>query len=329
MTSTSKSSSNKVHTEGEKALATPVTRNYAKSLGVDISQVNGTGKDGRVTNQDVDTFLAAPKHAVSKSVSESKKEVKAPVVSQPQLKGIGGKDLIKKITAIKKGMTKTMTESLNIPFFTYQDEYNCTKLMSLRKELKSNHHNLTLLPFFIKAISLALRNHPGMNINVNPDLDKDGYIHEYVIKHDHNIAIAVDSPLGLVVPIIHQVQNKSIIEINQECVELREKASTGKLTAQDYEGGTFSVSSVGNLGGTTFVPTILRPQGAIVAIGKAKKKAHYVETNKDGHVFVPIDSIWFSFSCDHRVIDGATCARFSEDIRKLIENPQNMLLNMN
>ena len=102
-----------------------------------------------------------------------------------------------------------------------------------------------------------------------------------------------------------------------------------KLTIDDFEDGTFSVSSVGNLGGTLFVPTILRPQGAIVAIGKAKTKASYVGVDGDGkHEFEPRDYIGFSFSCDHRVIDGATCARFSENIRKLIEDPQNMLLSM-
>ena len=110
-------------------------------------------------------------------------------------------------------MTKTMTESLSIPFFTYQDEYDCTALLGLRKELKSTHPNLTLLPFFIKAVSLSLKAYPEMNIHVNPDLDQDGYIYEYVIKHDHNISIAIDSKHGLLVPVIKQVQHKSIMDI--------------------------------------------------------------------------------------------------------------------
>lgn len=314
----------KIAFEGSKALATPATRHYAKEKNVDISKVKGTGKDGRVLDSDIDNFLAAPAPKPT-----SKPATHRPAVHQEALKGVSDLDKVKKITAIKKGMTKTMTESLSIPFFTYQDEYDCTALMKLRKDLKTQFPKLTLLPFFIKALSLGMRNHPGMNINVNPDVDEEGYIYEYVIKHDHNFAIAVDSAFGLVVPVVKNVQSKSIIEINQECIELRDKAAAGKLLASDYEGGTFSVSSVGNLGGTTFVPTILRPQGSIVAIGKAKKTAHYVETNANGHVFEPRDYIGFSYSCDHRVIDGATCARFSEDVRKLIENPQNMLLNMN
>jgi 2-oxoisovalerate dehydrogenase E2 component (dihydrolipoyl transacylase) len=319
-TPTTSQASKKVVATGGKVLSTPVTRHYAKTLGVDITQVVGTGKDGRVLDSDVDNFLNAP--AAKSGGFRS-------MVQQAPLKGITEQDDVKKIIGVMKGMTKTMTEALSIPSFTYQDEYDCTALMKLRKELKVANPKLTLLPFFVKAISLALRNHPLMNVNINPDVDDDGYIYEYVIKHDHNISVAVDSVNGLVVPNIKKVQTKSIIQINQDTMDLRDKAESGKLTMDDFEGGTFSVSSVGNMGGQSFVPTIMRPQGAIVAIGKAKKRAHFVETNEKGHVFEPRDFIGFSFSCDHRVIDGATCARFSEDVRKLIENPQNMLLNMN
>lgn len=304
---------------GGKALATPVTRNYAKAKGVDITLIKGTGKEGRVTNADIDSFINKPCQTVSGNNS--------PI--QPPLSGITDQDKVKKIGGVLKGMTKTMTEGLSIPAFVYQDEYDATQLIKLRKELKASNKNLTLLPFFIKAVSLSLRNSPQMNINVNPDTDEDGYIYEYVIKHDHNIAVAIDSPNGLVVPILKKVQDKSILQINEEIIQLREKASTGKLVKEDYQDATFSISSVGNLGGTYFVPTILRPQGAIIAIGKATKKPKYMGLTDKGHQWEPIDAINFSFSCDHRIIDGATCARFSEDIRKLIENPQNMLLNMN
>lgn len=304
---------------GDKALATPVVRNYAKTKGIDITQVRGTGKEGRVTNQDIDAFINKPLQA-----NPSRQ-----VPKQSSLVGITDEDKVKKIGGVLKGMTKTMTEGLSIPFFVYQDEYDATQLMKLRKDLKASNKNLTLLPFFIKAVSLSLRNSPKMNINVNPDTDEDGYIYEYVLKHDHNIAVAIDSPNGLVVPVLKKVQHKSILEINEEIIQLREKASAGKLAKEDYQDGTFSISSVGNLGGTYFVPTILRPQGAIIAIGKANKKPKYMGSTEKGHQWEPIDAINFSFSCDHRVIDGATCARFSEDIRKLIENPQNMLLNMN
>lgn len=303
-------------------MSTPATRNYAKTQGVDITQVKGSGNSGRITNHDIDNFKSqgsSSSHGASRKVSPT----------QAPLSGVTDQDKVKKIGGMMKGMTKTMTDALDIPFFVFQDEYDATNLVKLRKELKLSNPKLTMLPFFIKAISLSMRNSPSMNINVNPETDEDGYIKEYVIKHDHNIAVAIDTPNGLVVPVIKKVQLKSILDVNKELMELRDRANAGKLTADDYKDGTFSVSSVGNLGGTYFVPTILRPQGSIVAIGKLNKKPKYVGTEATGHQWEPIEAINFSYSCDHRVIDGATCARFSEDVRKLIENPQNMLLNMN
>lgn len=223
-------------------------------------------------------------------------------------------------------MTKTMTDALSIPFFVYQDDYDASTLIKLRKQLKATTPKLTMLPFFIKAISMAMTEYPIMNINVNPETDSDGYIKEYVMKANHNIAVAIDSKFGLVVPVIKEVQNKSILDINNEMLMLRDKAQEGKLDANDFADGTFTVSSVGNMGGKYFVPTILRPQGAICAIGKANKVAKWCDVKED---FYPADIINFSFTCDHRIIDGASCAMFSERIRKLVEDPNQMLLSMN
>jgi 2-oxoisovalerate dehydrogenase E2 component (dihydrolipoyl transacylase) len=174
-----------------------------------------------------------------------------------------------------------------------------------------------MLPFFIKACSLAMNEYPIVNSHIDNDLDEDGYIQRYVIKHDHNFSIAIDSPDGLTVPGIKQVQNKSVLAINTEIKELAEKAKNGGLTKADFEDATFSVSSVGNIGGRYFVPTILRPQAAIIAIGQAHKTAKYVEdlTSADGYRWEPQDSINFSISADHRVLDGATVARFSSKMK--------------
>ena len=166
---------------------------------------------------------------------------------------------IKKITGMKKAMTKTMTEALTIPSFTFSDEMDATALIALRKEMKKVHTNLTMLPFFIKAVSIAMHEHPVMNSHIDNDLDSEGYIQRYVMKHDHNFSIAIDSPDGLTVPNIKRVQEKSIIQINSDLKDLSNKASTGGLTKADFDDGTFSVSSVGNIGGRYFVPTILRP----------------------------------------------------------------------
>jgi 2-oxoisovalerate dehydrogenase E2 component (dihydrolipoyl transacylase) len=159
--------------------------------------------------------------------------------------------------------------------------------------LKKSHKNLTILPFFVKAASLAMKEYPIVNTQVNPETDSEGYIKEYVIKKDHNFSIAIDSKEGLTVPNIKRVQDKSILEINEEIMQLRDKAESGKLTQTDFEDATFSISSVGNLGGTYFVPTILRPQAGIMAIGKARKIAKYVEDDSapEGYKFVPADAV--------------------------------------
>ena len=160
---------------------------------------------------------------------------------------------------MKKAMTKTMTESRSIPAFTFQDEIDVTELVKLRVLLKKNHKNLTILPFFVKAASISMQEYPIINSNFNPETDDEGYIKEYVIKKDHNFSIAIDSKDGLTVPNVKKVQEKSILQINNDIINLRERVDQGKLVAADFEEATFSISSVGNLGGTYFVPTILRP----------------------------------------------------------------------
>lgn len=227
-------------------------------------------------------------------------------------------------------MTKTMTEALSIPSFTFSDSMNATRLLALRKELKKVHTNLTMLPFFIKACSIAMSEFPVMNAHIDNDLDADGYIQRYVLKHDHNFSIAIDSPDGLTVPNIKAIQNKSILQINADLKDLSARAANGGLVKADFDDGTFSVSSVGNIGGKYFVPTILRPQAAIIAIGRASRVAHLVDDDKapDGYRIEKADEIGFSISSDHRVIDGATCARFAARMKDLIENPNLMMLSM-
>lgn len=174
-------------------------------------------------------------------------------------------------------MTKTMTESLTIPFFTLSDEIDATKLIKLRKDMKSAHPKLTMLPFFIKACSIAMVEYPLVNSQVDNDLDVDGFIQRFVIKKDHNFSVAIDSKDGLTVPNIKAVQNKSILQIDADLKVLIEKSAKGGLTAADFADSTFSVSSVGNIGGRYFVPTILRPQVAIIAIGKSHTIAKWHE----------------------------------------------------
>lgn len=166
-------------------------------------------------------------------------------------------------------MTKTMTQALTIPTFTFSDDIDASKTLALRKELKQHVEGLTLLPFFMKALSLAMNEYPIINSVVNPDLDAEGYIKEYVIKANHNFSVAIDSEHGLMTPNMKGVNHKSILQINQNLKELITKTQNNQLVQADFDDASFSVSSVGNIGGKYFVPTILRPQAAIIAIGKA------------------------------------------------------------
>lgn len=207
-------------------------------------------------------------------------------------------------------MTKTMTQSLSIPTFTFSDDMDATALIQLRKELKESIPDLTFLPFFIKALSLAMNEYPIMNSLVNPEVDSEGYIKEYVIKKDHNFSVAIDSKDGLTTPNIKQVNRKSILDINADMRDLISRINSSQLKKSDFDDGTFSVSSVGNIGGKYFVPTILRPQASIIAIGKAYKTPKYTGNNEI-HTWEPMDTISFSITSDHRILDGATVDRKS------------------
>ena len=283
--------------------------------------------------EDILAYLNPTSHAKSADVATSKPcslGVQQSQVKIAPLTGVRPEDQVKKLTGMKKAMCKTMTESRTIPFFTFQDDINASEVMELRKLLKKSHPSLTLLPFFVKAASLAMQQYPVINSNFNPETDDEGYIKEYVIKKDHNFSIAIDSKDGLTVPNIKRVQEKSILQINKDIVDLRDRINSGKLTAADFEEATFSISSVGNIGGNGFVPTILRPQVAIMAIGRATKTALYVEdsSHKDGYRWDPAEMVNVSISADHRIIDGATVARFAARMKELLENPNLMLVSM-
>ena len=325
----------KVEESNSKALATPAVRHIAKKHGIDIAKVPATGKDGRVLKEDILAFIngtSSTKQQQPAATSEASKSTSVGdrVVKIAPLTGVKPEDEVRKLTGMKKAMTKTMTESRSIPAFTFMDEIDATELMKLRVMLKKNHKNLTILPFFVKAASVAMQEYPIVNSNFNPETDDEGYIKEFVIKKDHNFSIAIDSKDGLTVPNIKKVQDKSILQINNDLIGIRERVDQGKLVAADFEEATFSISSVGNISGTYMVPTILRPQVAIMAIGKAKKLAKYVEdqTHPDGYRFEPADMVNISISADHRILDGATVAKFAARMKELIENPNLMLISM-
>ncbi|EEH45647.2 uncharacterized protein PADG_01797 [Paracoccidioides brasiliensis Pb18] len=301
-------------------LATPAVRGMLKGLNVDILNVTGTGKDGRVIKEDVLRYVAErDAGAVEVTASSSATPQSPPAalgISTPQT------ETSTPLTSIQSQMFKTMTRSLSIPHFLYADELNIASLSSIRKKLASHPthpQKLSYLPFIIKAVSLSLNTFPLLNARVdttNPNKPS------LIMRSNHNIGVAMDTPTGLLVPNIKNVQARSILDIATELVRLTEVARAGKLTPADLNGGTITVSNIGNIGGTYVGPVIVPNEVAILGIGRAKIVPVF---DKAGNV-VKGEKVNFSWSADHRVVDGATMARMADRVRGYLEEPELMML---
>ena len=292
----------------EKVLASPAVRRVARELDVNIQQVTGSGKKGRVYKDDV---LAHQEHGQGLMVSNNQQ------VNMP------GSTKVEAIRGINKAMAAAMQESVStIPHFTYCDEIDLTELFQLRSALKADYAKqditLTMMPFFMKAMSLALKDYPVINSQVNADCTELTYF------NDHNIGMAVDSTVGLLVPNIKQVQTKSIISLAQDIMRLTGDARSGRVSSADLKGGTITISNIGAIGGTIATPIINKPEAAIVALGKLQKLPRY---NEHGDVEAR-HIMQVSWSGDHRVIDGGTIARFCNLWKSLLEKPSHMLVHM-
>jgi len=292
----------------EKAVASPAVRRVARELNVNIHQVPGSGKKGRVYKEDVLAFNEAPQTAAS-----------APVATQAAVGGIR----VEPIRGIKAVMAKAMVNSVStIPHFTYCEEIDMTNLIKLRGELKEVYAKqdikLTMMPFFMKAMSLALKQFPLVNSQVNEDCTELTYF------DDHNIGMAVDSKVGLLVPNVKQVQTKSILDLAADITRLTNDARSGRVPAADLKGGTITISNIGAIGGTVATPIINKPESAIVALGKLQKLPRF---NDKGEVEAR-SIMQVSWSGDHRTIDGGTIARFCNLWKSFLEEPSNMLVHM-
>ena len=296
-----------------KAVASPAVRRVARELDINISEVTGSGKKGRVYKDDVVSFeqggniIAVQTKTSSTCVDPS---------------------YVEKIKGIKAVMAKAMVNSVStIPHFTYCEEIDMTELIKLRlalkeativKEMAKQEIKLTMMPFFMKAMSLALKEFPVINSQVNDDCTELTYF------NDHNIGMAVDSKIGLLVPNVKEVQNKSILELATDITRLTADARSGRVQSADLKGGTITISNIGAIGGTVATPIINKPEAAIVALGKLQKLPRF---NEQG--IVEARSIMqVSWSGDHRIIDGGSIARFCNLWKSFLEQPSNMLVHM-
>ncbi|RVU40849.1 dihydrolipoyllysine-residue acetyltransferase [Rheinheimera riviphila] len=303
-----------------KAVASPAVRRLARELSIDLTQVPGTGAKGRVYKEDVQNFARGVKAPVT--ACAIKDAAKAAMPATAASVATGGRR-VEPIKGIKAAMARQMAESVaTIPHFTYCEEIDLTELIALRLSLKDNLAKqgvkLTMMPFFMKAMSLALNEFPILNTQVNADCSELTYF------DDHNIGIAVDSKVGLLVPNIKGCQGKSIVEIAKDLTRLTDLAREGRVSPADLKGGTITISNIGAIGGTVATPIINKPEVAIVALGKVQQLPRFDEK---GHV-VARSMMQISWSGDHRVIDGGTIARFTNLWKKYLEEPSAMLVTM-
>ncbi|KAG6597792.1 Lipoamide acyltransferase component of branched-chain alpha-keto acid dehydrogenase complex [Phytophthora cinnamomi] len=308
----------------EKFLTSPSVRRLAKEHNIDLHDVEGTGPQGRILKGDLLEYIKAV--AAQPPQPATSAGQKAAATPPPAVDGTNAtylqQDTVMPLTPIQKMMVKSMNAALQIPHFGYADEIRMDALYNLRNELKPLAElrgvKLSFMPFIIKAASLALKHYPMLNATVNESET------ELTLVAAHNISVAMDTPTGLIVPNVKNVQTKSIMEIAEDLNRLQQLAVAGKLAPADLTGGTFSISNIGSIGGTYMSPVLMVPQVAIGAIGKIQKLPRY---DAEGNV-EPMRLMNVSWSGDHRVIDGATMARFSNQWKTYLETPVSMLTEM-
>lgn len=306
---------------GAKAHASPSVRLFARELGVDLSLVTGTGVKGRISKDDVQGFVKG----VMSGAKPLPNAVGAtggmgiPAIKQPNFADFGDIS-VEPLSRIKKISGKHLHACwLNVPHVTQFDECDITEMEAFRSGLKEQAKargvGVTPLIFVIKAAIAALKKFP----HVNASLAADG--ESLIVKQYYHIGVAVDTPNGLVVPVIRDADKKSIWELAEALKELSHKAREGKLSPADMSGATFSISSLGGIGGTQFTPIVNAPEVAILGVSKAKMQPVW-----NGSTFEPRLMMPFSMSYDHRVIDGAQGVRFTSYLGQMLTDIRQLLL---
>ncbi|EUJ33066.1 dihydrolipoamide acetyltransferase [Listeria floridensis FSL S10-1187] len=305
-------------------IAMPSVRKYAREKGVDIRQVAGSGKNNRILKTDIDAYLngdqkAAPQteaavqtETASKPVAEVKKPVPAAGEEFPETR--------EKLTPTRRAIAKAMVNSKHTaPHVTLMDEIEVSALMAHRKRFKEvaleKGIKLTFLPYMVKALVATLKEFPVLNTTM------DDATEELIYKHYYNIGIAADTDHGLYVPVIKHADMKSVFAISDEINELAVKARDGKLTADEMKHGSATISNIGSAGGQWFTPVINYPEVAILGVGRIAEKPIV----KDGEI-VAAPVLALSLSFDHRVVDGATAQKAMNNIKRLLNDPELLLM---
>ncbi|WP_100330768.1 dihydrolipoamide acetyltransferase family protein [Bacillus xiapuensis] len=304
-----------------RVIAMPSVRKYARDNDVDIHQVPGSGKNGRVMKEDIDRFLSGESgEAVSASAETPSAEAKeAKTADKPAVEG-DFPETREKMSGIRKAIAKAMVNSKHTaPHVTLMDEVEVSKLWAHRKKFKEvaaeKGVKLTFLPYVVKALTSALREFPALNTSLD---DEAG---EIIQKHYYNIGIAADTEKGLLVPVLKHADRKSMFAISNEINELAEKARDGKLAPEEMKGASCTITNIGSAGGQWFTPVINHPEVAILGIGRISEKP----VVKNGEI-VAAPVLALSLSFDHRMIDGATAQYALNHIKRLLNDPELLLM---
>jgi pyruvate dehydrogenase E2 component (dihydrolipoamide acetyltransferase) len=302
--------------------ASPSVRKFARELGVDLTRVKGSGPKGRIVHTDVQAFVKGALAAVPAPAPAAKGAAlpfNLPAWPDVDFAKFGPVEA-KPLTRLQKLSGPNLHRNwVSIPHVTQFDEADITDLEAFRKsntaETEKQGFKLTMLAFLIKACVTALRQHP----NFNSSLDRNG--ENLVVKKYYNIGVAVDTPDGLVVPVVRDADRKGVFEVARELADISKLARDKKLKPGDMQGGTFSISSLGGIGGTAFTPIINAPEVAILGVSRSALRPVW-----DGKAFVPRLMLPLSLSYDHRVIDGAAAARFTAYLASVLGDIRRTLL---
>ncbi|MDO6522438.1 2-oxo acid dehydrogenase subunit E2 [Shimia thalassica] len=301
-----------------KAHASPSVRAFARQLDIELSKVNGSGRKGRILREDITAFLKSSTAAAPAAGGALQGGMGIPPIPTVDFSKFGPVEDVE-MPRIKKISGPALHRSwLNVPHVTHNDEADITDLDKYRKEMdtmaKENGYRVTLLSFVIKASVSALKEHWEFNSSIHPDGDK------LIKKSFYNIGFAADTPNGLMVPVIKDADRKGLVDISKELMELSAKARAGELKGPDMSGATFTISSLGGIGGTSFTPIVNAPEVAILGLTRSKMAPVW-----NGEEFVPRLMQPLSLSYDHRAVDGALAARFCVTLKTLLGDMRKLM----
>ncbi|MFK3937089.1 dihydrolipoamide acetyltransferase family protein [Alkalihalobacillus sp. NPDC078783] len=320
----SEASSKEAQSEDEnddsRVIAMPSVRKYAREKDVKIQAVSGSGKNGRVVKEDIDAYLSGDQPSAEST--EETKEEKTTSSASTSAPAASSEELEERVPlkGIRKAIAKAMVNSKHTaPHVTHLDEIEVTNLVSHRKQYKEQAAEqgtkLTYLPYVVKALTSAIKKYPALNASIDDEAQ------EIVYKKYFNIGIAADTEQGLVVPVVKNADRKSIYELADDINDLAVKARDGKLSGAEMKGGSITISNLGSARGQWFTPVINHPEVAILGIGRIEDKA----VVKNGEIVVAT-MLALSFSYDHRLIDGVTAQNAVNHVKRLLNDPQLLLM---